>query len=115
LNHQRKLQGQWKTWGKKPKMPFAMQPEFMEGLTAAQTGAHALITGSYSGLTSAQLAAWSFAYGPLAVGNMIPALYESSANNFTGAIQTAVNHLGLGIATNLVQGAHEAADTITEV
>lgn len=96
-------------------MPFAMQPEFMEGLTGAQTGAHALITGSYSALTSAQLAEWSLVYGPLAVTNMIPALYETSANNFTGAMETAVNHLGLGIATGLVQGTHEAVDTITEV
>ncbi|WP_156661096.1 hypothetical protein [Mycobacterium sp. 852002-51163_SCH5372311] len=96
-------------------MTFAMQPEFMHTFNGAQTGAHALITGSYSGLTSAQLAGWSMTYGPLAVANMIPTLYETAASNFTSAMETAVKHLELGVASTVVEGAHEAVDSVTEV
>ena len=96
-------------------MTFEMQPEFMQGLTEAQEEAHALITTTYSSLTSAQLADWSMVYGPLAAGNMIPALYETCASNLTSALQTAVKHLELGITTNVVQGVHQAVDSATEV
>jgi hypothetical protein len=92
-----------------------MQPEFMQGVIEAHQDAHAVITGSYSALTTAQLATWSFTYGPLAVGNMIPALYETTSTNLMSALETAVKHLDLSVATNVVQGTHEAIDTVTEV
>lgn len=94
---------------------FQLQPGFMESLRGAQTGAASMIEGSYSSLTSGQLAAWSAVYGPLAIGNMIEALHVTSASNLMSALTTAFNHTELGIATGVVETTHIATDTITGV
>jgi hypothetical protein len=96
-------------------MTFAMEPEFMQGLTAAQQAASTAITSAFSAVTPAQLSSFSMALGPIAVANMIPAMYESTANNVMSGMMTATNHALLGTATHISQAAVVAADTPTDV
>ena len=53
--------------------------------------------------------------GPIAAANMIPAMYESTANNVMTGMMTAANHAALGVATHMSQAAYTAADTATDV
>ncbi|BDB43694.1 MULTISPECIES: hypothetical protein [Mycobacterium] len=99
-------------------MTFSMQPEFMEGLIDAQDGASATISSAFGAVTPAVLASFSVALGPIAVANMIPAMYESTGNNVMSGMMTAANHAALGAATHISQGAYVATDTpanVTEV
>ncbi|OBJ52949.1 hypothetical protein [Mycobacterium sp. 1423905.2] len=96
-------------------MTFEMQPEFMQGLTAAQEAASTAITSAFSMVTPAQLSSFSMALGPIAVANMIPAMYESTANNVASGMLTAANHALLGGATHISQAAYIAADSATDV
>jgi hypothetical protein len=101
--------------GEKMSSEFEMNPVVMQGIQGAQDGASALITGSYSAVTSEMLSNWSIVYGPLAVGNMIPALWQTMGSNFTSAIGTAFNHGLLSVATGVVDTTQVATDSITGV
>jgi hypothetical protein len=94
-------------------MDFEMQPEFMQGVTAAQEAASSGITSAFSAATPAQLSSFATALGPLAVGNMIPAMFESTGNNVMQGMLTALNHSLLGTATHISQAAYTAADSAT--
>ncbi|ORA11878.1 hypothetical protein [Mycobacterium asiaticum] len=96
-------------------MTFAMQPDFMQGLVAAQEAACTAITSAFSTVTPAQLSSFSMALGPIAAANMIPAMYESTANNVMSGMLTATNHALLGVATHVSDAAHAAADAVTGV
>lgn len=96
-------------------MPFEMQPEFMEGLKAAQEAASTAITSAFSVVTPAQMSSFSMALGPIAVANMIPAMYETTANNVTSGMLTAAKHGMLGAATHIVDATHAAVDAATDV
>jgi hypothetical protein len=87
----------------------------MQAVQGAQTGASTLITSAYSTLTSATLSSWSMVYGPLAIGNMIEALWGTSGNNYMSAIGTAFNHGSMAAATGVVDTTQVATDSVTEV
>ena len=91
-------------------MNFGLSPGFMQGLTAAQQGAASMISGAYSLVTPAELSTFATALGPLAAGNMIPQMFETTATNVTSGLLTAGHHIGLGAATTAVQAAHTAVD-----
>ena len=93
-------------------MSFAMQPEFMAELIDEQQGASSLITTAFSAVTPAQMSTFSMALGPIAAANMIPAMYESTANNVTSGMLTAAKHGMLGVATHVSEAGHAAADTV---
>lgn len=90
---------------------FGMEPEFMEGLNDAQQAACAGINAAFSAVTPTVLADFSMALGPIACANMIPAMYESTANNVMSGTMTAANHGLLGAATHISQGAYVQQDT----
>ena len=96
-------------------MTFAMQREFMQRLVEAQQAASTAITTAFSAVTPAQLSSFSAAMGPIAVANMIPAMYESTANNVMSGMLTATNHALLGVATHVSDAAQAAADAVTDV
>ncbi|QLL05993.1 hypothetical protein [Mycobacterium vicinigordonae] len=91
-------------------MTFEMQPDFMQGLTTAQETAGTMITTAMSTITSAQMSSFSMALGPIAAANMIPAMYESAANNLASGMSTAAKHGLLGVATHISNATHAAAD-----
>ena len=92
-----------------------MEPEFVQGLSHAQKTAGTVINTAISAITPAQLTSFAGALGALAVPNMIPAMFESTANNVMSGMMTAANHELLGVATDISQNAVVAADTPTEV
>ena len=96
-------------------MTFEMQPEFMESLTDAQEAAGAAITTAFSAVTPAQMSSFSMALGPIAAANMIPAMFESTANNVASGMLTAAKHGMLGAATHIVGATHTAVDAATDV
>lgn len=96
-------------------MTFAMEPEFVRGISQAQKTASTAINTAFSAVTPAQLSSFAGALGALAVPNMIPAMFESTANNVMSGLMTAANHEFLGVATDISQNAVVAADTPTDV
>lgn len=85
-------------------------PGFMQALTAAQQGAASLISGAYSLVTPAELSSFATALGPLAAGNMIPSMFETTATNVASGMVTAGHHVGLGAATTAAQTSFTTAD-----
>jgi hypothetical protein len=96
-------------------MALEMDPKFLETLTNAQQGAATVITNGFTAVTPAELMMMAGALGALAAPNMIPAMFESTANNVASGMMTATNHAELGVATNLSQGAYTAADGALDV
>jgi hypothetical protein len=93
-------------------MTFVLQDEFMQRLIQAQQAASSAITTAFSAVTPTELSSFSAALGPIAVANMIPAMYESTANNVMSGMLTATNHALLGVATHVSDAAHTAADAV---
>ena len=94
---------------------LSVQPEVMEQINDAQEAASTGITTAISAVTPTVLSSFSMALGPIAAANMIPAMYESTANNVMTGMMTAANHAALGVATHMSQAAYTAADTATDV
>lgn len=96
-------------------MTFEMQPEFMEALTDAQEAAGTAITTAFGAVTPAQLSSFATALGPIAAANMIPAMFESTANNVASGMMTAAKHGMLGTATHIVGATHTAVDAANDI
>lgn len=99
-------------------MTFELQHDFMQGLTTSQETADTVISTALSTVTSTQLSSFSMALGPIAAANMIPAMFESAANNVASGMTTAAKHGLLGVATHITDAQHaavDAADGTTEV
>lgn len=100
--------------GEEMPTPFEMQPEFMAVLTDAQQAASAAITTAFGAVTPAQMSSFSMALGPIAVANMIPAMFESTANNVASGMMTAAKHGLLGAATHISHAAQSNVDGTVE-
>lgn len=94
--------------------PFEMQPEFMEALTDAHEAASAGITGALTVVTPAQMSLFSMSLGAIAVGNMIPVMYETTGNNVASAAMTAAKYGAMSAATHSVDAIHTAVDGAVE-
>lgn len=90
---------------------FGMIPEAMAAVNLLQQGAATGITTALSTVTSAELASFASALGPIAVTNMIPAYFEATGNNVTSGMGTAMNHALLGVSTEVAQATYTMVDT----
>jgi hypothetical protein len=91
---------------------FAMEPEFMSVLTNAQDTLGSGISAAYSAATPTVVAGFCTPLGPLAVGNMIPAVCETMTTNCTSGLMNAGTHIGLGAATDVTQAGFSAVEGV---
>lgn len=91
---------------------FAMEPEFMSILTNAQESLGTGISTVYSAATPAVISGFCTPLGPLAVGNMIPAVCETMTTNCTSGLMNAGTHIGLSAATDVTQAGFSAVENI---
>lgn len=96
-------------------MEFELQQGFVEKLIDAQEAASTAITTAFSAVTPVQTSSFAMALGPIAAANMIPAMFESTANNVASGMSTAAKHGMLGAATHIVGASHAELDTATDV
>jgi hypothetical protein len=87
-----------------------MDPEFMPLLTNVQQGVGTGISAAYSTATPAVVAGFCMPLGPLAVGNMIPAVCETMMTNCASGLMNAGTHMALGGATDATDAMFTAAE-----